>query len=95
MLALGLAGGALGLGMLLPNLKEGGGAVVVSIIFLVLLGIIPLWIFVQRRKFLAIASDKEVICFPMDRKKKEVRRAIELMKKYCPGNQVRWEVGET
>ena len=44
------------------------------------------------RKFLAIASDKDVICFPMDRKKKQVRKAIELMKKYCPGNHVHWEV---
>ena len=57
-----------------------------------LFGIIPLWIFMQGRKFLAIASDKEVICFPMDRKKKQVRKAIELLKKYCPGNHVHWEV---
>jgi hypothetical protein len=28
----------------------------------------------------------------MDRKKKQVRKAIELVKKYCPGGHVRWEV---
>ena len=61
-------------------------------IILVLIGLIPLWVFIQGRQFLAIGSEKDVICFPMDRKKKQVRKAIELVKKYCPGGQVRWDV---
>jgi hypothetical protein len=91
MLALAIPGGVAGLWMMVTNLHN-GGALVVALIFLLLLGIIPLWIFIQGRQFLAIASDKEVICFPMDRQKKQVRKAIELVKKYCPGGHVHWEI---
>jgi hypothetical protein len=91
MLALGIPGSVAGLWMMVTNLKN-GGALAVAAIILVLIGLIPLWVFIQGRQFLAIASDKEVICFPMDRKKKQVRKAIELVKKYCPGGNVHWEV---
>jgi hypothetical protein len=91
MLALGIPGSAAGLWMLVANLHNGAGALIVAAFILVLCGVIPLWIFIQGRQFLAIASDNEVICFPMDRKKKQVRKAIELVKKYCNGGHVHWE----
>ncbi len=92
MLAVGIVGTALGIFMAIPNLNKGAGVLAFPVILLVLLGVIPLWIFIQGRQFLAIASDKAVICFPMDRKKKQVKKAIELVKKYCPGGHVHWEV---
>jgi hypothetical protein len=95
MLALGIPGSALGLfWTALTSSQREIGALVFAAVFLVLVGLIPLWIFIQGRQFLAIASEKEVICFPMDRKKKQVRKAIELVKKYCPGGHVRWETAE-
>jgi hypothetical protein len=93
MLALGILGFAAGLWWTLVTLQKGREGLVVTLFVLVLFGIIPLWIFIQGRKFLAIASEKEVISFPMDRKKKQVRKAIELLKEYCPGGHVHWEVG--
>ncbi len=58
---------------------------------LVLLGLWPLGLFIRGRRFLAIASDTEAICFPSDRKKRKVRRAIELLKERCP-EAVRWHL---
>ena len=92
MLVLGILGSALGLFMTITNVKAGAGVLAVALFFFVMLGIIPLWVFIQGRKFLAIASDSELICFPMDRKKKQVKKAIELVKKYCSGQHVRWDV---
>jgi hypothetical protein len=76
MLALGIPGSAAGLWMTFTNLRQGGGALAVAVIILVLIGLIPLWIFIQGRQFLAIASDKEVICFPWTgRRSKFARRS--------------------
>jgi hypothetical protein len=95
MLALGILGSAAGLWMTATNLNQGAGTLAFPVLILLLLGIIPIWVFIQGRKFLAIASEKEVICFPMDRKKKQVRKAIELVRKYCQSGQVRWEVAQS
>jgi hypothetical protein len=93
MLALGILGFAGGLYWTLVTLQKGREGVIFCLCILAFFGIIPLWIFIQGRKFLAIASEKEVISFPMDRKKKQVRKAIELLRKFCPGGHVHWEVG--
>jgi hypothetical protein len=90
-LVLGVLGAALGLYMMATNLKNSGALGVAAGIFLAM-GVVPLWMFYQGRKFLAIASEREVICFPMDRKKKQVQRSIALLKQSCPGPHVRWDV---
>ena len=56
-----------------------------------MLGVLPLGLFLRGRLFLAIASDFEVIGVPMDREKRQVRRALALLRQYCPGD-VRWDV---
>ena len=93
MLALGILGFAGGLFWTVVTLQKGREGVIFCLFILAFFGIIPLWIFIQGRRFLAIASDNEVISFPMDRKKKQVRKAIELLRKFCPGGHVHWEVG--
>lgn len=59
-----------------------------------LLGALPLWLFNRGRSFLAIASEQQVICIPMDRKKKQVRRALALLRDQLPTQGVRWEIGD-
>jgi hypothetical protein len=61
-------------------------------LWLVLTGFFPLWLFYRGRPFLAIASAREVICFPMDRKKSKVRRAFALLKQHVKSPDVRWEI---
>ncbi len=92
MLALGIPGALAGLWMVATNLTSGAGALLVAFIFLALFGMIPLAVFAQGRRFLAIASETEVICFPADRKKKQVQKAIETLEENCDDDDIRWEV---
>jgi hypothetical protein len=69
-------------------------AFAVAVFTFVVLGMWPFWLFLQGRTFLAIASDKLVICFPMDRKKKQVRRALVLLKGLLASQDVRWDIEE-
>lgn len=64
-----------------------------GVVCLLLLGLFPLWLFFRGRTYLAIASEREVIVLPMDRKKKQVRRALVLLKRSVPP-EARWDVGE-
>jgi hypothetical protein len=66
----------------------------VGVFCFLLLGLIPFWIFIRGRTFLVIASERQVICFPMDREKKQVRRALVLLKGLLPPEGVRWDVTE-
>ena len=75
-----------------PNNQFSWGMMAFFAIWLILMGLFPLWLFYRGRRFLAIASEKEVICFPMDRKKKQVRRAIAILKEKVTSTNVRWEI---
>ena len=51
--------------------------------FVALIGVWPLILFILGRRFLLIASADRVIAIPMDRKKKAVRRALEILRERC------------
>lgn len=88
-------GWALGLFWIWATLREGGGGpLAFSIGFLVLFGVVPTWLFIRGRRFLAIASDSECISFPADRKRKQVRRAIDALRERCRSTQVTWQLVE-
>lgn len=60
------------------------GPFAACVVFFVLFGLAPLAIFLRGRRFLAIASATEYIAFPADRKRKQVRKAVETLRKSCP-----------
>ena len=60
------------------------GPFVACVGFLFVVGVFPLAIYLRGRKFLAIASEAEYIAFPADRKRKQVRKSLETLQKYCP-----------
>ncbi len=68
------------------------GMVAFCAVWLILTGLFPLWLFFRGRRFLAIASKTEVICFPMDRKKAQLRRAFAILKEKVTSPNVRWEI---
>ena len=62
------------------------------VLWFLLMGLFPLWLFYRGRPFLAIASEQQVICVPMDRKKRQLRRAFALLKEQVTSPHVRWEI---
>lgn len=68
------------------------GMVAVSAVFLLLSGVFPLWLFWRGRPFLCVATDKEAICVPMDRKVSKLRRAFAILKERVASPSVRWEI---
>jgi len=74
--------------------REGStwGIAAFAMLWLVIMGLFPLWLFYRGRSFLAVASDSDVICLPMDRNKAQIRRAFELLKERVTSPQVRWEI---
>lgn len=61
-------------------------------LFLLLFGVFPFWLFISGRSFVAISSHQQTICFPSDRKKKQVRRALELLRNRLDLNNVQWRI---
>jgi hypothetical protein len=59
---------------------------------IVVLGFLPLWLFMWGRPFLVIAAEGELISIPMDRKRRQVKRAIGLLQQSCPPERVLWEL---
>jgi len=92
-LVMAFFGWGLGLIWIWATAREGApGPIGFSIGFLVLFGMLPTWLFVQGRKFLAIASDTKCISFPADRKRKQVRRAIDSLRARCCHENVEWQL---
>jgi hypothetical protein len=92
-LLVGILGTVFGLWSMYKSVGDWGPFAVGAVCF-VLLGLFPLWLCIRGRSFLAIASEEQAICFPMDRKKKQVRRALALLKGLLPSGQVRWDIDE-
>ena len=93
-LVMAFFGWGLGLFWIWATAREGDpGPIGFSVVFLVLFGMFPTWLFVQGRKFLAIASDSECISFPADRKRKQVRRALDSLRARCRHENVEWQLG--
>jgi hypothetical protein len=66
-----------------------------SVVFLFLLGIWPLSLFFRGRRFLGIASAIQIIVIPLDRKKRQIRKILQVLDQVCPPPRVRWELGST
>jgi hypothetical protein len=62
------------------------------VVWLVITGIVPLWLFYRGRPFMVIASERDAICIPLDRIKQHLRRAFALLKMLATGPEVRWEL---
>ena len=77
-----------------PKNALGGGALAFFALWLVVTGLFPLWLFYRGRPFLAIASENEMICLPMDRKKANIRRAFAILKEKVTSPEVRWELNK-
>lgn len=90
-LVMGLLFAPLGLLEMVVNLRDPGGFWVSAFVFLAL-GLFPLWLFKRGRSYLAIASEKQAICIPMDRKKKQLLRALTLLGNAPLPADVRWEI---
>ena len=90
-LAVGVPGMSLGLFWMAAYFGD-WGPFAVSVGFCLLLGVVPLWVFLSGRRFLAIASASEVICLPMDRKRRQIRCAIDLLRAGCRHTHVAWEL---
>jgi hypothetical protein len=90
MLGLGLFGVGLGVFWMCTNFPD-AGPMAFSVGFTLLLGLLPLWFFKRGRPFLSIVAGPRAICIPMDRKRKQMRHAIEILEERCPPDRVRWE----
>ena len=90
-LVMGLLFAPLGLLQMGVNFRDPGGFCVSAFVFLAL-GVFPLWLFVRGRSYLAIASEKQAIFIPMDRKKKQLLRALTLLGNAPLPADVRWDV---
>ena len=90
-LGVGIVGTLLGLFWMAANWGD-WGPFGVSVGFLLLIGLFPLSMFARGRVFLAVASNDEMISLPMDRKRRQVRMAIDLLRKYCDHDEVNWNL---
>lgn len=90
MLVLGVIGVALGIFWLTASWND-AGPMAFSLVWLFLLGLLPLSFFKRGRPFLSVVAGDRAICIPADRKGRQVRRAIEILKDRCPPDRVRWE----
>ena len=68
---------------------EQTSTLIFTLFFLLVLGIFPLSLFLSGRKFILILSEKQIIFFPADRKKRKVHEALSLLKRHLP-EQVEW-----
>jgi hypothetical protein len=67
----------------------------VSVVFLFLLGFWPLSLFFRGRRFLGIASATQIILMPLDRKKRQIRKILQVLDQLCPPPRVEWELGSS
>lgn len=63
-------------------------------LFVGLIGVWPLVLFVLGRSYLLIASAQRAIVIPMDRKKKAIRRALEILRERCAPDAYKIEEGQ-
>ena len=68
------------------------GPFAISVVFGLVLGVLPLAFFVRGRAYLGIASQAEIIALPMDRSRKQIRRVLGLLALHCPGPTVQWSL---
>ncbi len=84
--------GSLGILWMVKGLGEGKwDEFTVGLIWFLLWGALPLWIFCRGRPFLIIASPFAAIAIPMDRKTRQIRKVLTLLRSFCP-DSVRWEI---
>ena len=89
-LVLGLVGGGLGIFWVFVSWRE-IGPLLFSVVWFNLMGVLPLWLYKRGRPFLAVVAANRAICIPADRKRKQVRRALKILKERCPPDRIRWE----
>lgn len=68
------------------------GVVAIGTFWLLITGLLPLWLFFRGRPFLAIDSEKTVIRLPFDRHKMELWRAISILKYFVKSPNVDWRI---
>jgi len=92
-LIIGILGVALGLFWMVTTFNKGEwGPFGFGAGFTLLLGVLPLGIFVRGRTFLAVVSASEMICLPMDRKRRQIRKAVDILRKHCQRDGVDWHL---
>lgn len=93
---MGIPGALIGILGCMTSIEQAHrGGLVASIAILLLVGLWPLWLCYRGRPYLAIASDVEIIAFPMDRQKGKIRRILGLLSRLVRSPLVRWELDGT
>lgn len=83
------------LGLIWTVLSLGSwGPLGVSLTVLVLLGVVPLAVFLRGRAYVGIATRKHIFVLPADRGKKRLRRILGLLRQKLPAS-VPWEMDGT
>jgi len=96
LLVMGIPGVLMGMAMCMAFIEKfHWGGLFASIAFLLLIGLWPLWLCYHGRPYLVIASDVEIIAFPMDRQKGKIRRILGLLSRLARNPLVRWELDGT
>jgi hypothetical protein len=62
------------------------------LLWFLVMGVFPLYLFYRGRPFLVISSGKEAIAFPMDRTPAAVNRAIALLRQMATAKDIQWDV---